>query len=154
MHELGLTRLYLLRAMYLFIAVGLGINFWPGLIYPPPTASGPGTVVQALLGTLALLAALGVRYPVRLLPLLIFELIWKLVWVIAYGWPAWRAGHMDAYASGTLFACMIGIVLVPLALPWRYVCRTFALERGDRWLRSSDASQTGERPVVSPGRNG
>ena len=34
MNEVSLFRLYVLRAMYLFIVVGLGIYLWPGVLDP------------------------------------------------------------------------------------------------------------------------
>jgi hypothetical protein len=51
--------------MYLLIAVGLGITIWPGIISPRETLSHMGSVVRSLLGAVALLALLGVRYPVE-----------------------------------------------------------------------------------------
>jgi hypothetical protein len=34
MNEVSLFRLYLLRAMYLFIVAGLGVYPWPGVLNP------------------------------------------------------------------------------------------------------------------------
>lgn len=47
-------RLYLLRAMYLLIAVGLAVEVWPHIISPPDLVAGPKSVMLALLGALAL----------------------------------------------------------------------------------------------------
>src|SRR5690606_40530661 len=73
-------RLWLLRAMYALIAVGLGLTIWP-LILTPPASADEGSVIHALLGALAVMAALGVRYPLKMLPLLLFELLWKVLWI-------------------------------------------------------------------------
>ena len=48
-------------------------------------------VVRAMLGALTLLAVLGVRYPVTMIPLLMFEFAWKCIWVAAFGLPLWSA---------------------------------------------------------------
>ena len=108
MQQLSLPRLYLLRAMYALMAVGLAVTFWPSILAPSSLATGPGTVVRALLGAIGLLAFLGIRYPTRMLPLLVFELAWKVIWVLAFGLPAWRAGQLDAYGSETLVNCLMG----------------------------------------------
>jgi hypothetical protein len=41
-----------------------------------------GSVVGSVLLAISLLALLGVRYPVKMLPLLFFELPWKAIWVL------------------------------------------------------------------------
>jgi hypothetical protein len=130
-----MLRLYLLRAMYLLIAAGMGLTIWPSIVAPADIAADSTTVVSAFLGALTLLCAWGVRYPLRMLPLLIFELLWKLIWVAAFGLPLWLAGKLDAPGQETLFATMIGVVLVPLVLPWGYVYRNYFKAPGDAWTK-------------------
>jgi hypothetical protein len=133
MHDVSLLRLYLLRATYLLIAVGLGLTIWPLLLAPPPDLEHMRGVVWALLGGVSLLAVLGLRYPLQMLPLLLFELVWKAVWVLAIGLPRWSAGTLDAGMEQTMFDCLLGLVLVPLVLPWGYVRARYVRRPGDRW---------------------
>ena len=138
MQQLSLWRLYLMRAMYLLMAVGLAATVWPSIIAPHSVVAGPGSVVRALLGALAVMSALGLRYPVKMLPLLIFELLWKIIWVAASAIPMWRGPGLDGYASETLFACLMGVVLVPIAIPWRYAVERFVLSPGARWRNRAE----------------
>lgn len=135
MPEVSLFRLYLLRAMYLLIAVGLGLTLWPSIIASSGTAADSHTVVKALLGALSLLCLLGIRYPLRMLPLLLFELLWKVIWVVAFALPLWLADRLDAYGQETLFACMMGVVLVPLVIPWGHVYRNYLTARSEAWTK-------------------
>jgi hypothetical protein len=132
MPEVSTLRLYLLRAMYLILAVGLGINIWPGIL-APGNASHMGSVVRSMLGALALMALWGLRYPVKMLPLLLFELTWKVIWVVAFGLAPWLGGGLDAARQETLFECLMGVVLVPLVVPWGYVFREYIKTPGDHW---------------------
>lgn len=133
MSEVSTVRLYLLRAMYLLIAVGLGLSIWPMIISPPTLTANANTVIWSLLGGLALVSLLGVRYPLQMLPVLIFELVWKVIWVVAFAIPMWMGPGLDAYAAETLFACGMGIVLVPLVLPWGYVVRHYIKAPSTPW---------------------
>lgn len=135
MNDVSTLRLYLLRAMYLLIAVGLALTIWPHIIAPTSLVAGPNSVIRALLGALAAMCLLGLRYPLRMLPLLIFELLWKLIWVVASAIPMWLGPGLDQYASDTLFATLMGVVLVPIVLPWGYVFRHYIKAPGDRWRR-------------------
>lgn len=141
MTEVSTFRLYLLRAMYVFTFVGLVIYRWPGILHPPAGISSAGTVVAMVLGAMSLLAALGIRYPLKMLPLLFFELLWKVMWVVAWGLPLWFTHRLDAASEQTLISNLVGIVLVPLALPWGYIFKQYVKAPGDRW---------GKQVAVSP----
>ena len=128
--------------MYALIAVGLGITIWPGILDHPKDLALMRGVVRSLLGALALLAVLGIRYPIKMLPLLLFELVWKSIWVLAFGLPLWLGHQLDPDTQETLTACLWGVVLVPLVMPWRYVFAAYARIPGDRWAsRAVPAAQ-------------
>ena len=137
MHQVSTFRLFLLRAAYLVIAVGLGAIIWPKLAEPPQGVEHMRGVVRALLSAVGLLALLGIRYPLRMLPLLFFELAWKTIWVLAIGLPLWAA---DAFTPGTRESwrdCLFGIALCLAVIPWGYVLATYVRAPGDRWRAES-----------------
>ncbi len=132
MHELSIFRLNLLRATYLLILVGLAIQIWPLLIAPPLDLPLMKGVVRSVLATVSLLAALGIRYPVKMLPLMFFELVWKSIWILVFGLPLWRSGQMDAEAAETMLACGMGVIFL-FVIPWGHVMDTYVKAPGDRW---------------------
>src|SRR5918998_6816425 len=131
--DVSTFRLYTLRAMYAFTAVGLLLARWPAIVNPPPGISHPATVVAMFLGALSLLAVLGIRYPIKMLPLLFFELLWKVMWVVAWGFPLWSTQQLGPDSEQTLISNIVGVVLVPLAIPWGYVFNQYVKAPGDRW---------------------
>jgi hypothetical protein len=134
-NDLSTFRLYFLRAAYLLMAVGLALVIGPGLIDPPPNLEHMRGVVWSLLGAVGLLAMIGVRYPVQMLPLLIFELVWKSIWIGVIGLPRWSAGTLDAGMRATWFDCALGVALMLLVIPWGYVFRNYVRRPGDPWKR-------------------
>ena len=109
-----------------------------------------------MLAALAFLAVLGIRYPVKMLPLLFFELLWKVLWVVDWGLPLWYTQPLAPDAQETLISCLVGVVLVPLVMPWglrlQTVCagaRRAVREAGDR--EHATARRAGYRPNVSVG---
>jgi hypothetical protein len=139
MNDVSTSRLYLLRAMYLLVAMGLAFTIWPHIIAPTSLVAGPDSVIRALLGALAVMCLLGLRYPLRMLPMLLFELLWKLIWVVASAIPMWLGPGLDRYASETLFATLMGVVLVPIVIPWNHVFQHYFKAPGDRWRRRESA---------------
>jgi len=136
--DVSTFRLYLLRAMYAFMAAGLAVYEWPGILDPPENLSRMDGVVSSVLGAVSLLAVLGIRYPLKMLPLLFFELLWKAMWVLLFWLRLWSA-QQDPSTGETLFACLMGIVLVPLVTPWGYVLNQYVKARGDRWGKRTTA---------------
>jgi hypothetical protein len=130
--EVSLLRLYVLRAAYALLIVGLGGLIVPQIVSHPVTDRG---VIAALLGGIWLLAFVGLRYPLQMLPLLLFEFAWKLIWVLAYGLPAWSAGALTPVTSEDLTNTLVGVILMPLVIPWPWVWRRYVKQPGTRWRR-------------------
>ncbi len=93
--ELSLARLHLMRAGYLLMGVGLVLVKWPLLpdAHSLPLYEG---VTLCLLTAMSLLAFLGLLHPVKLLPLLLFESAWKLLWLSLVALPRAISGDLDA----------------------------------------------------------
>jgi hypothetical protein len=132
MTQVSLIRLYALRASYLLIVVGLGITVWPGLIHHDKPWGLMFGVVQCVLAAVSLLALLGLRYPLQMLPLLFFELVWKSIWLLVVAVPLWSAHSMDANTAETAFACLMGVIF-PIVIPWRFVIANYVAKPEDRW---------------------
>ena len=62
MSEVSTFRLYLLRATYLLLLVGLGLTVWPDIVHHKLSTPLMDGVVSSILGTVAVLSAL---YPAR-----------------------------------------------------------------------------------------
>jgi hypothetical protein len=88
---------------------------------------------MSLFGALTLISLLGVRYPVRMMPLLIFEFTWKLIWVLASWLPPYLAHTLDPDIADSFPGIVSGVVLVPRLLPWGYLWKTYLTTPGDRW---------------------
>ena len=129
--ELPLYRLHLMRAGYLLMGLGLAVSKWPLLASADSMPVFEG-VVTCLLVALSLLALLGLRYPVRMLPVLLFESAWKLVWLAAVALPNALAGGLDTATREVLVSCSLVVVIIAVT-PWRYVWREYMRAESDRW---------------------
>lgn len=128
----SLGRLHALRAAYLLLVVGLGVEVWPGLIGHRGPWEVMDSAVACMLAAVSLLALVGLRHPLRMLPLLLFETLWKAIWLIVVATPLWLGDGMDPHTWNTAAACLMGVVF-PLVMPWRYVVQSLVVASGDRW---------------------
>jgi hypothetical protein len=132
MSEVSTVRLYMLRAMYALITFGLGSMMWPRMFNHPQWGL-MHSVAASMLAALSLLMAVGIRYPLQMLPLLLFELAWKLTWLSLIALPLHLAGEIDPATMQTVFECIVGAILVPIAVPWGYVMEHYVKRPSDRW---------------------
>ncbi|HXT86783.1 MAG TPA: hypothetical protein VN745_07155, partial [Verrucomicrobiae bacterium] len=58
--------------------------------------------------------------PVRMLPLLLFELTWKAIYLLAFALPMWRAHQITPAVASDIKSILMVIIIVPL-IPWRFV---------------------------------
>ena len=129
--DLSLARLHLMRAGYLLMGVGLVLVKWPLLPNAHALTLFEG-VTLCLLTAMSLLAFLGLRYPVKLLPVLLFETAWKLLWLSLVALPQALSGTMDAATADVMVNCSLVVPIIAVT-PWRYVWRNYVRVPGDRW---------------------
>ena len=128
--DVPVWRLYVLRGAYLLLVVGIGAMILPKVISHEPTARG---VIPSLLLGVWLLAFLGLKLPLRMLPVLMFEFAWKAVWLIAFGLPQYFSGQLPETFAEDMFNIAFGVILMPLVIPWGYVWRNYVKAPADRW---------------------
>jgi hypothetical protein len=95
---------------------------------------------HSMLFSLALLALVGVFRPIRLLPLMIYEVVWKSVWLLVVAMPPWLAGQpVPEIVNAT--GSMIGIAIITILIPWRYVWWAYVAQPIERWRPSQRVNQ-------------
>jgi len=128
---LSVRRLNVMRAGYLFMGLGLVVVKWPLLpdAHTLPLYEG---VTVCVLTAMSLFALLGVRYPAKLLPLLLLEATWKVLWLSVVALPTAIAGDLDAATTTVLVNCSF-VIVIAAVIPWRYVWRRYVLEKREPW---------------------
>ena len=135
MFELSVTRLTIMRVLYALNLIGLGFNALPALFAPDdPLAANPmRAVALSFWGALSVLSILGLRYPVRMLPVLILQFTYKIFWLSSVLLPAWRASAITPDLADFSNGMVIGLLLDIVAIPWLFVLHRYLLAPGERW---------------------
>ncbi len=135
MTDVSLFRLYVLRFCYAVLAVGQGVIQVPLFLHHEHWSQASG-VAHSFFLALAVLSLVGVRYPLKMLPLLIYELLWKMIWLLGVALPLWLTNQFDADTQKAFPEIAPIVILIPF-IPWRYVFNTYLMQPGDRWLPSA-----------------
>jgi hypothetical protein len=130
--QLSTRRLNIMRLGYALMGAGLAIVKWPILVHDAAALPLFEGVVACLLTAMSLLAFLGLRYPARMLPILLFEVAWKLIWIAAVAVPHLVADYINAATREVLVNCSLVVVVVAV-IPWRHVWKRYVRAPGDAW---------------------
>lgn len=128
-----------MRMLYALMAFAMGSMIWKAVLNHGHLERWHA-VGLSLLAALAVMALIGIRYPIQMLPILLFEFSWKIVFVFAFAFPLWRAGQLDLATRESAIECIIGLVICPIAIPWGYVWRNYMKKSGDPFRRASVTS--------------
>ena len=131
--EPGPLRVNLLRVAFLLMGGGLAAVQWPTLVNHPQWTLYQG-VARSMFVALSVLGLLGVLRPVRMLPVLLFEIGWKAVWLAVVALPAWASGSVDDDIRQTFWE-VLPIVVVAAVVPWGYVFRHYVAGPVEPWRR-------------------
>jgi hypothetical protein len=141
MTTMSTLRLNLLRVFYLVlvIGIGLGMHVWSKMIDQVYSMRLDSGTVICMLFALSVLSILGLRYPLKMLPVLFWELTWKASWLLSVALPHWLRGQWSKDLGTTTFDVGMIVIFVPL-VPWSYVFEHFVKKPGDPWWRHPAAN--------------
>ncbi len=132
--------IYLMRLVWVLIALFVGTDSWKHIA----AHQGPWEPLEGVAWSVwfafACFGLLGVFHTVRMIPLLLFEVFYKVFWLALVAYPLWSDGRLaGSPAEGVAYA--FAWVLLPIvAVPWPYVFRTYVL--GRRHLGQAPTMQT------------
>tara|TARA_B110000444_G_C18469603_1_gene424068 strand:+ start:98 stop:550 length:453 start_codon:yes stop_codon:yes gene_type:complete len=113
--------IYAMRLIFLLMAVFLGYDVWGYIIAYQgmwfPTEAMDWSVWAAF----SLIAILGIFRTVEMIPVLLVEIAYKLIWLVLVALPLWRDGNLTSTTSDGMFLPFALVVLPMVAVPWGYV---------------------------------
>ena len=130
--EMPLWRLYTLRVCYLILAGGLRLYIWPSVVEHTAEFAVAQGMRFSLMAGMGAMALLGFRYPIKMIPLVPSEMIWKIIYLAAFAPPLWMTHQITETVQAVIIAMLVLVVFVAL-IPSGYLWRRYVLERGERW---------------------
>jgi len=121
--------IYLLRLLFALVFLFVGFDSWSSII----THKGPWDHVRAaalcMWAAYSLLSIICIFYPLKMLPLVLFEIIYKILWLIVVAYPLWAASQLWSSPAAEMTKAFLWVVLPIVATPWKYVVEKYILNR-------------------------
>ena len=119
--EVPKYRRHLMRLVYALTCFGVGPQAWSTLVTHAAPWDPVRGVAFSFWAAYATLMILGVWNPLKMVPLLLLQLLYKSVWLIAVAIPLAKAGPLDATAAALVRIFVIAAVVDLVVIPWPYV---------------------------------
>jgi hypothetical protein len=118
---------YLLRMFYFLMAAFVATDAWMTII----SHEGPWDRFAALAfcvwAAYPTLAVLGLIHPLKMIPLMLFTIFYKSIWLLIVAYPLWRVNALWGSPAEPMTRAFLWLPLLVIAVPWGYVLRSYVM---------------------------
>ncbi len=113
--------IYLLRLVFILMFFVLGKDTWTEIFTHQRPWEPTDAVAWCVWTAFATLAGLGIIRPLKMLPILLLEIFYKVLWLIIVAYPLWSKGTLAGSAAEGITSAFLWVILPIVAVPWGYV---------------------------------
>jgi hypothetical protein len=121
---------YLLRLLFILVFVIVASNVWRYIL----TYNGAWDPIKAaawcMWGAYSIISFIGIIRPLKMLPIVIFEIIYKVTWLLIVAYPLWQQNELTKSSAEIMTQEFLWVLLPIVAMPWRYFFRTHIIKSG------------------------
>src|ERR1039458_9265004 len=125
-HE-GVRRIniYLLRLVFTLMFFVLGRETWTHVLTHQGEWNPTEAIAWCVWTAFATLAGLGIVRPLKMLPILLLEIFYKVLWLILVAYPLWSKGTLAGSPAEGVTSAFLWVILPIVAVPWGYAFQTY-----------------------------
>jgi hypothetical protein len=129
-HE-GVRRIniYLLRLVFILMFFVLGKDTWTQILTHQGAWNPTAAIAWCVWTAFATLAGLGIFRPLKMLPILLLEIFYKVLWLVIVAYPLWSTGKLSGSSAEGTTSAFLWVILPIVAVPWSYVFSTYFWKR-------------------------
>lgn len=118
-------KIYLLRLLFMMTFLLVGKSSWPHLL----TYTGSWDPLQAMafcvMAAYSALSVIGLKEPLKMLPIVFFIILYKGLWLGIVAWPLWMSNQLAGSPAEEMTYAFLWIVLPLIAFPWKYAFKKY-----------------------------
>lgn len=119
--------IYLLRLAFALTFLFVGAESWATII----THKGPWDHIKAVAfcvwASYSALSVLGILHPLKMIPLMLFQIAYKVLWLLVVAYPLWTANQLAGSPAEQMTYTFLWVILPIVAVPWGYSFKKYVL---------------------------
>jgi|SRR5579863_186498 len=120
--------IYLLRLMFVLMLIFLGKDSWTHIITFKGSWNPMNAMAWCIWASYSVLAILGIIHPLKMLPIVMLEIFYKVLWLFIVAFPLWKSNQLTGSPSEAMTNAFLWVLLPIVAMPWRYFIKEYILK--------------------------
>ena len=116
--------IYLLRLLFLLVVVFVGSDSWSGILKYQGQWDHVKAAAMCMWAAYSVLAICGLINPLKWLPIVMFEIFYKIIWLVIVAYPLWSTNLLAGSPADGMTHAFLWVILPIVAMPWAYAFRT------------------------------
>ena len=120
--------IYVLRTFFALMFLFVSFDSWSAIL----RHEGPWDPMRAaalcMFASYAGLSGIGVFRPLKMLPLMVFMVVYKSLWLIVVAYPLWSAGQLAGSSAEGMASIFIWVLVPMIGMPWGYFAQKYVLK--------------------------
>jgi hypothetical protein len=130
-HYEGVPRIniYLLRLLFTLMFFFLSYDSWSHIFNHTGPWDNANAAAWCMWGSYSIISFIGILRPLKMLPIVLFEIVYKVVWLFIVAYPLWMKNELIGSQAEGMTRVFMWVLFPIVAMPWRYFLRTYILAK-------------------------
>ena len=122
--------IYLLRLLFILMFLVLGKAVWTHILNANGSWNPAEAVAWCVWASYSALSVIGIIRPLKMLPIVLLEILYKVLWLILVAYPLWSTNQLIGSPAEEMTRSFLWVILPILAMPWKYAFQTYIFKPG------------------------
>ena len=118
-------KIYLLRLVFALTFLFVGMDSWTTILQHEGAWKPLEAVAFCVWASYSALSFLGLLHPLKMLPLVLFQIFYKTIWLIIVAYPLWVTDQLIGSSAEGMTKAFLWVVLPIVAMPWQYLLKHY-----------------------------
>jgi hypothetical protein len=115
--------IFLLRLLFTLMFFFLTFESWTHILKHSGPWNNTNAAAWCMWGSYSVISFIGMIRPLKMLPIVLFEIIYKVTWLLIVAYPLWMKNELIGSSDEGMARVFIWVILPIVAMPWRYFFR-------------------------------
>jgi hypothetical protein len=125
-HE-GVPRInmYVMRLFFGLMFVFVGMDSWTAIVNHAGLWNPMTAIAFSVWAAYSTMSFLGIIHTLRMLPIMMFMIFYKVLWLTMVSYPLWITGQLAGSEAEGMTKVFVWVALPIIFMPWGYAFRTY-----------------------------